>query len=208
MGTDRAGLRLTPLEADIPSDRGSMDNASIPTDLSISTARLRLQWLSPTAIRGLLDGSVGDVGGATVTEAWLAAMAPRLRMRLEQIARDPRRAPFLLRAMIDCRSLRLVGHVGFHGPPGSNALGAADALELGYGVEVAARRKGYATEAAVGMIEWAEREHDIHRYLASVGPWNVASLGLVRKLGFSEVTRVLDEEDGEEIVFELRRERP
>ena len=176
-----------------------------PPDLSITTARLCLEWLSPDTIRGLLEGSVADIAGAPVDDGWRDAMIPRLRMRLDDIERDAQAAPYLLRAMIDRRSQRLVGHIGFHGPPGANALGATDALELGYGVAAAARRQGYATEAAVALIDWAVREHDIHRFLASVGPWNTASLGVVGKLGFREVSRVIDEEDGLEIVFELLR---
>lgn len=176
-----------------------------PGDPSVRTARLELLWLSPETMRALLAGTVGELGGAAVPSDWVEEMRPRLRMRLAQVERQPERAVFLLRAMIDRRGRELVGHIGFHGPPGANALGAADALELGYTVRAPFRRQGYATEAVLALIAWAERSHGIRRFLASIAPANVASLGLAYRLGFAEVGRVIDDEDGEEIVFELRR---
>ena len=109
-----------------------------------------------------------------------------------------------MRAIIERTSGAFVGQIGFHGAPGYNGLGAADAVELGYAVEEAYRGRGYATEAARGMIGWA-RSRGIDRILASVAPHNAASLAVVRRLGMREVTSVVDEVDGPEIVFELRR---
>ncbi len=183
----------------------TFDHGAVSVPPCIGTARLDLHWLSPELMRGLLDGAVTEIDGAAVSEPWREAMLPRLRMRFAQIEQDPRTAPFLLRTIVERGSSRLIGHIGFHGPPGANALAAADSLELGYGVAPLARRQGYATEAVLGMMDWAAREHRIRRFLASVGPWNAPSLRLVAKLGFVEVARVMDEEDGLEIVFELRR---
>ena len=78
-------------------------------------------------------------------------------------------------------------------------------MELGYWIEPASRRRGYAAEAIHGLMEWAGTEHAVRRFILSISPGNAASLGLARKLGFVEVGRHLDDEDGEELVFELRR---
>jgi RimJ/RimL family protein N-acetyltransferase len=96
-----------------------------------------------------------------------------------------------------------VGSIGFHGKPGSNALGAPDAVELGHSVQPEFRRRGFAEEAIRAVIAWA-RARSIFRFLVSIGPTNDASLALAAKLRFTEVTRVVDDEDGPEIVFELR----
>ena len=53
------------------------------------------------------------------------------------------------------------------------------------------------------MMAWA-RARSISRFIVSVSPTNVPSLALPAKLGFTEVTRVIDDQDGPEIVFELR----
>ncbi len=177
-----------------------------PSPSLISTPRIDLAWLSPDVLRGLRNLSVTEIGGVTVPEAWVTEgtrHARLLALRLEQMEGDPRRSPWLLRAIVDRERRAIVGHVGFHGAPGTNALGADDAVELGFTVEPPFRRQGYASEAALALMRWAQAL-GVRRFLASVGPTNAPSLALVRKLGFVEVTRVEDEEDGPEIVFELR----
>lgn len=172
---------------------------------TIGTERLRLCRLSLASLRGLLDGTVGEIDGAAVPDEWRRAAAPTLRRRIAQIEGAPESAPFLLRAIIDPRAGRVIGRIGFHGPPGANELGAPDALELGYWIEPASRRCGYAAEAIHGMVEWAGTEHRVRRFIISISPGNAPSLGLALKLGFVEAGRHLDDEDGEELVFELRR---
>jgi RimJ/RimL family protein N-acetyltransferase len=53
------------------------------------------------------------------------------------------------------------------------------------------------------MLAWARREHAVRQFVASVGPTNVPSLALVRRMGFAQTGVQWDEEDGEELVFEL-----
>lgn len=103
------------------------------------------------------------------------------------------------------RSRELIGHVGFHGPPGINSLRAANAVEIGYTIFPEHRRNGYATEAVEALLDWG-RAQGIHRFVASVGPGNEPSLRIVQRLGFVEVGRHWDDEDGEELEFELAPE--
>jgi len=49
--------------------------------------------------------------------------------------------------------------------------------------------QGYATEAARAVLEWAH-ESGYRRLWATVRAWNVASLGVLAKLGFAETGRV------------------
>lgn len=172
---------------------------------TIETTRLRLCRLSLDSLRGLLDGTVGEIDGATVSDEWRREAAPTIRRRIAQIEATPESGPFLIRAIVDPRAGRVIGRIGFHGPPGANELDAPNALELGYWIEPAARRRGYAAEAIHGMLEWAGTERGVRHFILSISPANAASLGLARKLGFIEVGRHLDDEDGEELVFELRR---
>lgn len=99
-----------------------------------------------------------------------------------------------------------VGRIGFHGEPGINALGTPGAVELGYTVEPEFRRRGFAEEAIRGMIAWAQ-VRSISRFMASIGPANSPSLELAAKLGFTQIAAVIDDEDGPELVFELRAAR-
>ena len=124
-----------------------------------------------------------------------------IRFRREQLSRQPERAPWLLRAIVLRETRAMVGFVNFHGPPGSNSIGARDAVELGWTVFPSQRRKGYATETGRALMEWATTEHGIRRFISSTTPGNGASLRVHEKLGFVRTGQIVDGE----IIFELRR---
>lgn len=92
----------------------------------------------------------------------------------------------------------MIGHAGFHGPP--EVIGRA---EIGYTVMPEFRRRGFAQEAADGLMRWARREHGIERFFVSISPENAASLAMAARMGFKKVGEQIDEEDGLEYVFEL-----
>jgi ribosomal-protein-alanine N-acetyltransferase len=169
----------------------------------IKTARLDLVLFTKETLDAVLAGHTSSVDGVALTADWLRQYEPWLRRRRDQIGRDPEHVPWILRAMVRRNPHEFVGSIGFHGKPGSNALGELDAVELGYSVEPEFRRQGFAEEAIRGMMAWA-RARSTSRFIVSVSPKNAASLALAAKLGFTEVTRVVDEEDGPEIVFDLR----
>ena len=172
---------------------------------ALPTARLELVSLSPEAIDALLDGALDRAAalvGAAVSEEWAAATRRPLRYRQGQLRDDPAVQPWLLRAMVRRRPQpEVVGHIGFHGAPD-----AAGALEVGYAVLPGHRRQGYAEEAVRALFAWARREHGVRRSVASVSPGNAPSRGLIGKLGFRQTGTRWDDEDGEELVFELTLE--
>jgi RimJ/RimL family protein N-acetyltransferase len=92
---------------------------------------------------------------------------------------------------------RVIGTIGFHGPPDERGR-----LEIGYSVQEAYRRRGFAREAVRAMFDWAASEHGIRRFIASVSPTNEASLALVRSFGFRQTGEQMDEVDGLELVLE------
>ena len=95
----------------------------------------------------------------------------------------------------------MVGYVNFHGPPGVNDTMSAGALELGWTVFPAERRRGYATETANALMDWANREHRIKRFVSSTTADNAASLRVHAKLGFVRTGEIVDGE----IIFALDR---
>ena len=168
----------------------------------IETERLRLVWLTADAMDALVAGRRDELPYA-VPPDWPDEHDARfLRLRLRQLRQDPSRADWGVAAIVLGESGEMIGHIGFHGPPGVNARREQDAVELGYTVFPDHRRRGFATEAVRGLLGYA-REHGIHRFVASVGPENEPSLRLVRGLGFVAVGRHWDEEDGEELELEL-----
>jgi len=175
---------------------------------TIESERLDLVWLSPETIEALLTGRL-DAVDFKVPPGWPDDHDGRfLSFRLRQTTEDPSRAPWLVRAIVLKDEKRpMIGHIGFHGPPGVNAHKEPEALEIGYTIFAPYRQRGYASEAVRALLGWAGRR-GIHRFIASIAPDNEPSLALVRRLGFREVGRHWDEEDGEELEFELRSPGP
>jgi ribosomal-protein-alanine N-acetyltransferase len=173
----------------------------------IASERLDLVPMSAAFIEALLAGrrsETGSLAGLAVPAGWPDTHdAGFLRLRADQMRRDPATVEWLVRALVLREPRRpMIGHAGFHGPPGVNGLRNPNAVELGYTVFEPFRGRGYATEAARALIEWARAERGITHFIASVAPDNVHSLALVRRLGFVRTGRHWDEEDGEELVFE------
>jgi RimJ/RimL family protein N-acetyltransferase len=113
---------------------------------------------------------------------------------------DPNAQQWLVRAMVLRETgRRMAGHIGFHGPPVDGAA------ELGYTVFPEYRRRGYALEAATALMDWAQKTHGVRRFIVSVSPSNGPSLALAAKMGFAKTGEQMDEVDGLEYVFELRR---
>jgi ribosomal-protein-alanine N-acetyltransferase len=174
---------------------------------TISSARLELVSLSADVLEAMLAGRRDDVAslaGIDVPDGWPGDDLRRfLELRAAQMRTDSSAQRWLVRAMALREPERpMIGHIGFHGPPGVNGLRRRGALEIGYTVFEPYRGEGYASEAVTALIEWA-REEGIEDFVASVAPSNKPSLAIVTKLGFVETGRQWDEEDGEELVFEL-----
>jgi [ribosomal protein S5]-alanine N-acetyltransferase len=177
----------------------------------ISSERLELILVSPQAIDALLDGRRADAErelDASIPPSWPDEHdAGFLRHRRRQLERAPQAEPWLVRAVILREPVRMmIGHAGFHGQPGVNGKQDPDAVELGYTIFEPHRGRGYATEAAQALMDWASAEKGMHRFIASVAPTNAPSLAIVEKLGFVQTGEQWDEEDGLELVFELNRQ--
>lgn len=182
-----------------------MEAGSLPP---IRSGRVDLVALPAPFLDALLAGRPAEAGslvGVSVPDGWPDEHDARfLRLRAEQMRTDPGRVEWLVRAVALREPGRpMIGHAGFHGPPGINGLRNPNAVEVGYTIFEPHRGRGYATEAARALIDWARAEHGIRHFIASVAPANAPSLALVRRLGFVQTGSQWDEEDGEELVFEL-----
>jgi RimJ/RimL family protein N-acetyltransferase len=176
----------------------------VPAEV-ISTERLDLVCLTPALLRASLEGDFGYVErelDARLPEGWPPDPGV-IRLRLDQLRGDPSLQPFVMRAMVLREEARVVGHIGFHSRPGPPYLDelAEGGIELGYTVYAPDRRRGFASEACTGLMDWAARVHGVRRFVVSIGPANRPSLALAKRLGFERVGSVVDESDGPEDVF-------
>ena len=169
----------------------------------ILTERLDLISLSPDAIEALFAGDHAaeeEELGLLIPRDWPEPGDERwLRIRLGQMRSDPAFQFWAVRLMALRSPTRvMVGHVGFHGPPDQRGT-----VEMGYTVLAPFRRKGYATEAVRGLMDWAAREHGVRRFRLSIAPLNAASMAIAARFGFRYVGEHVDEVDSVEHEFEL-----
>ena len=159
---------------------------------------VRIVHLTGPAFRALARGE--DPAGPVPVSAYLTGPECRglWRMRSEQVDRDPAAAAWVTGIVRDEDRGVAVGAAGFHGPPD-----AAGTVEIGYRVDPAHRRRGYARVALEALLARAAREPAVERVRVTISPDNVASLALASQYGFQRVGEQWDEEDGLEIIYEI-----
>lgn len=92
------------------------------------------------------------------------------RMRSTQIQGTPLDAPWITRLMVDPQVTAPVGLAGFHGAPDE-----AGVVEIGYRVDPALRRRGYARRSLEILLAVAQVQPDVQTVRATVSPENTAS---------------------------------
>ncbi|HTG45810.1 MAG TPA: GNAT family N-acetyltransferase [Verrucomicrobiae bacterium] len=85
----------------------------------------------------------------------------------------------------------LVGRCGFKGPPGADGV-----VEIAYGVAPEHQGKGYGTEAAEALVNFAVKDPRVRVVRAHTLPQASASTRVLAKCGFRKVDEVIDPEDG------------
>jgi [ribosomal protein S5]-alanine N-acetyltransferase len=151
-----------------------------------------------------------------------------LNRRLGQLERNLLEQPFLARSIVFEGAM--IGAIGFHAKP--DARGRLEvgyrifpafrrqgfALEAVKGLFEWAKLESEISvlhepeisvlhEPEISVLHEPEisvlHESEVKTFVVSVSPTNAASLALIAKLGFVQIARQWDSEDGEELVFEL-----
>lgn len=120
------------------------------------------------------------------------------RLRRDQIARNPDDAAWVTRLVVERASRQVVGRAGFHGRPDADGM-----VEVGYSIDPAQRRRGYARESLAILLAVATAHPGLRVVRATVSPDNLPSRALLDQFGFQPVGEQWDDEDGLEIVLEL-----
>lgn len=172
----------------------------------INTARLELVPMRPAFLRASVEGNREQAAaelGRDVPEAWMDEDVVA-RIFLDKHTLFPDATLWLARAIVLRESGAMIGHCGFHGPPGMEHLEPymPGGVEMGYTVYPEFRGQGYATEAVRGLMAWGVSQ-GVPGFVLSIAPRNAPSLALARRLGFERVGSHIDEEDGTEDIFVL-----
>jgi ribosomal-protein-alanine N-acetyltransferase len=172
---------------------------------SIFTKRLELRPASVEELDALIVGDPSafeSVLGATVPEPLEAPpeTADVIEWFRDAIADDPGIRPWFFRWVIDRQEGKLVGSIGFAGRP--DPVGT---VLLGYSVYPDDQRKGYASEAAAGIVQWALAQPEAHRVQATIRPGHKASRRVAAKAGLQHVGELETEEEGIAELWEIVR---
>ncbi len=145
---------------------------------SITTPRLTLRYFQPDDAEAMLsvygDPEVMRFGAGVQTIAWVRAW---LRDCLDH---DYPTRGFGAYAVVQNAQNRLIGYCGLFSFPD---LAGQPEIEIGYRLARASWGKGYATEAARAVRDFAFSGLKIKRLIALIDPANLASIGVARKLG-------------------------
>ena len=154
----------------------------------IRTERLVLIAVTPALLRADLTGrgALAEALEVDVPPSWPPDLFDEgaVRWALDRLERDPASEGwwtyYVTRAGADGEPETLVGVGGYKGPPGE-----AGTVEIGYAVLPEFRRRGYATEAARGLVLHAFTHPRVHRVTAETLPELTPSIGVLEKCGFT-----------------------
>ena len=156
------------------------DDSAMPT-IRIGSERLDLMPM-PAAVADALPedrATAMRLLDATVPESW--PQADLVDVLPMQAAASPDAERFGVWLIIERQTNTVVGDIGFMGPPEGGSV------EIGFSVIPDRRRRGYATDAARAIVDWALREPSIRRVTARSDVDNEASSRVLRAVGFSRV---------------------
>lgn len=156
----------------------------------LPTDRLELVLQTPDEVLAFVE-EMSPEDRAEVSPDWLA------RVR-ETPAGDPWSLSF---TVVEGEGMTSVGGCAFKGPPDADGM-----VEVAYGIDQGHRCRGYATEAAAALTEFAFTDGRVQVVRAHSKPENEASARVLEKCGFGRVGEVIDPEDG--LVCRWERVRP
>jgi ribosomal-protein-alanine N-acetyltransferase len=175
--------------------------------LALETERLRLLPLSPAAIDALLAGDGTRLRALTGAAFPLPVRPPPLTEELLPMVRDrllgdPLQEGWWTWIVIRNDTAEAVGSVGFGGGPD-----AEGAVMIGYATYPNVEGRGYATEAAGALVEWAMTHSEVTRVCASMPPGNAAAIRVARKLGMRLLGTVWEEDLDDVLLYGIEREQ-
>jgi RimJ/RimL family protein N-acetyltransferase len=163
---------------------------------------VRIVHLPAPVFRALADGDLVAANAVSPVPLPAYFTSPEWtgtwRRRSEQVGRDPASAAWVTGVIWDEEQQVAVGRAGYHGPPDPSGM-----VEIGYAVDPAYRRRGYARAALEALLARAAREPQVRTVRVTISPGNAASRALASQYGFAEVGEQWDEDDGLEIIYEV-----
>lgn len=149
--------------------------------IRLATERLELTPLPAAAAAALPEGrdEAARILGATLAAGW--PLPDLVGVLHRQVGPSSDAERFGIWALIERDSGTVVGDVGFHGPPDE-----AGTVEIGYSIVPERRQRGYATEGARALVEWALSQATVQVVVAGCDRDNIPSIRTLERLGFTQ----------------------
>ncbi len=148
--------------------------------MEIHTASLRLVLQTLDETLAFID-AMSPADRAEVSPDWLA------RVR-DLTGTDPWALAF---AVVHRAGANVIGSCGYNGPPGADGN-----VEISHGIDAEHRGKGYATEAAGGLVRYAFDDSRVRVVHAHTFEKANASARVLTKCGFRLIGEVIHPNDG------------
>lgn len=173
----------------------------------LRTSRLRLIPATPESIRAELaaPAALGDVLEVDVPASWppelYDADAARWTLAFLLAHPDDRRwSLYYVAEIMATPRARLVGLCGYKGAPDEQG-----AVEIGYGIVPECRQRGFASEAVRALLATAFADPRVSSVIAHTLPELTASMGVLRRTGFTFEGPGADAQEPTAIRFRLTR---
>ena len=147
----------------------------------METSRVMLVPCSLELAEALADRAAAEkLLGAAIPEGWPDdELTGLLRLYTEWLRDDPTVLGYGPWIVIAPEERAVVGSAGFSGRPKDGEV------ELGYGIAEPYRNRGYATEAAGALVEWALAQPGVERVIARSDRDNQPSTRVLEKIGMT-----------------------
>lgn len=183
-----------------------MSYGQVAADGCRSLPNVRIVHLNRRTFEALAEGDLVAANAASPVSLTAQFAGPEWRrlwlLRSAQVEREPASAGWVTGVIWDEPGQLAVGRAGFHGLPDASGM-----VEIGYAVDPAYRRRGYARAALECLLRRAACEPQVRTVRVAISPDNSASYRLASQYGFVEVGEQWDDEDGLEIVYEIAADR-
>jgi len=175
------------------------------TDALVRTSRISVPVAIPEEIDAVISGDRDRFRELTGVEPPDPLIAPPetgdvLEFFRDAMVADPEIRTWFFRWIVDHQSANLIGSAGFGDRPDADGV-----VLIGYSVYPEFERRGYATEAARALTEWAFRDARVQAVRATILPQNIASCRVAIKAGMTFKRIVETDEDGMVELWEIAR---
>jgi [ribosomal protein S5]-alanine N-acetyltransferase len=159
----------------------------------INASRLNMICCSVELLEKIIEGNdaLSNFLNVTVPERWGEFGMDPFRYSLEKIKAHANETEWWTYLSILKEENTLIGNGGFKGPPDQNGM-----VEIGYEIAINYRNRGFATEMAQALIQFAFQHAEVKLVQAHTLAEENASTGVLRKCGMKWMGEVNDPNDG------------